>query len=137
MGWSARYVGIPFVAKGRDSRGCDCWGLVRLVYAAERGIDLPQHLYHPRNDWRLIAGVVAAEKLLWKEVSRELRKPFDVVVMRSRWQTEAGTEAAETHLGIITEDGRLLHTTEESRAVTVPLDHVSVRHRINSVWRPC
>ena len=39
--WWNKYVGIPY-APGMSSRdGCDCWGLVRLVYREEFGTLLP------------------------------------------------------------------------------------------------
>lgn len=29
--WTAGYVGIPFIVKGRSLKGLDCWGLVQRV----------------------------------------------------------------------------------------------------------
>ena len=35
------FVGIPHADLGRDRAGCDCYGLLRLVYAEDLGIALP------------------------------------------------------------------------------------------------
>lgn len=32
-----KYLSLPYVDYGRDMRGCDCWGLVRLVRRELRG----------------------------------------------------------------------------------------------------
>jgi probable lipoprotein NlpC len=40
--WLKDYVGIPYLKGGRDPReGLDCFGLCRLIYAQEYGIQLP------------------------------------------------------------------------------------------------
>lgn len=42
MMW-ANYVGIPFADHGSSAEGVDCWGLVRMVLAAEKGWQLPSY----------------------------------------------------------------------------------------------
>lgn len=39
--WWNNYIGIPYMSMGCSKEGCDCWGLVRLVYKQEFGIDIP------------------------------------------------------------------------------------------------
>lgn len=41
------YVGLPWRLGGRDRRGLDCFGLVRLVLAEQAGISLPDWLDDP------------------------------------------------------------------------------------------
>lgn len=35
------YIGIPWAKGGHDFKGCDCWGLFRLFFKTEYGIELP------------------------------------------------------------------------------------------------
>lgn len=42
MHWAAKYIGIPYKAGSRGPDEVDCWGLVRMVYANEFCISLPE-----------------------------------------------------------------------------------------------
>lgn len=39
--WITAYIGLPFLEKGRTRAGLDCWGLIRLAYAEQAGVELP------------------------------------------------------------------------------------------------
>jgi cell wall-associated NlpC family hydrolase len=56
--WTTRYVGLPYRAGGRERDGLDCWGLIRLIYREQLGIDLPE-----------IPGIVKGDQL---SISREI-----------------------------------------------------------------
>jgi cell wall-associated NlpC family hydrolase len=120
--WAEPYLRIPFREGGRDIHGCDCWGLVRLVLAERAG------LLTPRHDG-LTEDEIERQSHVWPEVSREAAQAFDVVVMRQRLTTEF------THVGVVIEPGRLLHTEERTGPMIVDFDHRTVRHRIYSFHR--
>lgn len=35
-----KYMGIPYAHQGRTREGLDCWGLIRMIFQDELGIDL-------------------------------------------------------------------------------------------------
>lgn len=65
----SRYTGIPYRERGHDYQGCDCWGLIRLVYRDKRSLDIRDirdNLYQLRH-WVRVKGPV---------------QPYDVFVFR-------------------------------------------------------
>ena len=47
------FIGIPYLAGGRDFKGCDCWGLVTLYYREALGLELPDYKISP-EDFKII-----------------------------------------------------------------------------------
>mgnify|MGYP001577899186 CR=1 FL=1 len=68
----SRLVGAPYKKGGSDANGFDCYGLVRFVAHAARGVDLPE------------------KPIGWRRCGRLLGKdapirPFDISGMRRVW----------------------------------------------------
>lgn len=116
--WWAPYVGLPF---GDAPGEVTCWGLVRRIYRDRLGVDLPAYGEIPARDLRRISRAMEAGKDDgW--VEPETPQALDVVLMRG---PQGG--ARIVHVGVLVEPGLMLHVVAASHAVTVPLDHWSVR----------
>jgi cell wall-associated NlpC family hydrolase len=113
--WLNSYIGIPYVFGGRDMKGADCYGLCRLVYQAQYGIQLP--------DWsidqddlstldNLITGALTSGD--W----RDLDEPVDgcfVVCANKR---------AAHHMGLYY-GGGVLHTVRGFSSTYQPMNRFS------------
>ncbi len=127
MSWVNKYVGIPFKDGGRDLKGCDCWGLVRLVYQEELKIELPTYGEISAADLEQVSQAVTAGHDLepWEAISGSEIMSFDVVVMRFYGKRQIG------HVGLVIQGGKsLLHTELNVDSAIVPLSHMTIKHRI-------
>jgi len=117
------YVGIPYLDRGRTIAGCDCYGLLRLVLAELRGLELPSFsdLYVTAADRHAIACLIEGGLEQWDRVAPGLEKPFDGVLMRR------GREIR--HIGVVVERGLVLHVDcgETSRIERYTLPPLSQR----------
>jgi probable lipoprotein NlpC len=97
----SRYISVPFLEKGRNWSGCDCWGLVRLFYANEYKIDLPDYLefYKTTQDREALADLICGEKAGWQEVTEP--QEGDVIIVNMR--------GVPMHVGVVTRLGYMLH----------------------------
>lgn len=120
-----RYIGVPFLAKGRTEAGWDCWGLVCHFYAEHLGICLPEFGdISPRDLVRVAREMRDGAALsCWSEPKQPASG--DVVLMRS-----ARGGKAVCHVGLIADERRVLHVEEASGTVIVPIDHFAIRGRI-------
>lgn len=131
MSWHHTYVGIPFVDGGRDMGGCDCWGLVRLIYRRELGITLPSYGEISARDLIAVSRAVTFghNGSAWQAVQNGAGRAFDVVVMAYPGKRIVG------HVGLITGAGDVLHTEHSSASVVIPINHWSIRERIKCMRR--
>lgn len=127
MNWWGKYIGIQFVNGGRDGAGLDCWGLIRLVYAEQLGIDLPHYGEVSARDLIRIARSMDADRERWEVASAP--RPFDLVAMRFYGRGWVG------HVGLIVDDRHMIHTEKATAVVCIPLTHFTVRDRIASIRR--
>lgn len=116
-----RYVGLPFVDKGRSEDGCDCYGLLWLVILRELGVELPRYddRYVTGADRREIDALIADELAFWESIPAGDEQTFDAVLMR-----DAG---CDSHVGIVVGGGLMLH---------VAITHAARIERYRSpMWR--
>lgn len=93
--WASQYIGIPYDEGGRDKDiGLDCWGLTRIVYLEQYGVELPlfQDVKYNTNDPRsqlteLEKFVVAEHEQMTRtgtfyEIPQEEGNEGDIVVVK-------------------------------------------------------
>ena len=128
MIWSNNYLGIPYREFGRAFTGCDCWGIVYLVYQSECGITLPtyDHAYHSTEERAEISALIndAKASAVWTQIERP--KPFDLATFRRGTQT--------SHIGIVVTPNWMLHMSEAGARLENYKEPVW-RHRLTGIFR--
>jgi cell wall-associated NlpC family hydrolase len=68
--WVHKYLAIPYRPGGRDRTGLDCWGLLKLVYREQFGIELPEMPLLAPYRVRDAAGLLRSEQSTsWTELA--------------------------------------------------------------------
>lgn len=100
--WCNNYISVPFEEHGRSRQGCDCWGLARLIYKEQLGIDLPALLdYKNTKDSRNIAELYEIEHQEWQEIPLGQEQPFDILVFKIM--------GLPTHIAVVVQKGLMIH----------------------------
>ena len=126
------YVGIPFVDGGRERDGLDCWGLCRLVFKEQAGIDLPRYGDISAHDLLAVARELSRGMAdeTWRRVEDAPRR-LDVVVML---RLDA-VRPTPTHVGVMWDGRNVLHIEELTDSVMVPLKHPTIARRLIGIFR--
>lgn len=120
--WWGPYVGLPF---GEGPGDVTCWSLVARVYRDRLGIDLPDYGEISARDLARVARRMGADSAAepWLPVASP--REYDVAIMRSG---RGGQPIC--HVGIMVNASQMLHVEASTASVVVPVNHVSIRHRI-------
>lgn len=120
-------IGIPWVARGRDRDGADCWGLCLLAARQLFGLQLPEYFYTPEQLLQHAEGLIAHETGpagAWRRVEG----PFDpgtVHVFRIRGHV--------THCGLHLGGDDFIHSLEGQPSAIERLSDVQwSRRRVGS-----
>lgn len=129
--WWTKYIGIPFVEKGRSDVGVDCWGLVKIIYEKEKGIILPSYeeLYETTEDRDILSQTIQSESSAhW--LNPEKPKEFDVIILDMR--------GLPMHVGIVTKDNHMIHCAKGINTAHENFTTMRWRHKVKGFarWKP-
>lgn len=128
MRWLNDYIGIPYRHGGRDMAALDCYGLIKVIYAKEYGIHLPDWVTDKldfKTHDRIISSIVCSGEFT------EIEQPSDgtiVVCYRTRMAYHVGLFFA----------GGVIHSDQTMGVIYEPLNRFEQNYQrvIFGEWQP-
>ncbi|GAA2888186.1 cell wall-associated NlpC family hydrolase [Aminobacter niigataensis] len=123
------FVGLPWLDRGRDRNGCDCWGLLALVYAERFGIELPSFRddYQTAADGDAVSALIDGRRDCWTEIPDGTERPGDAVLM--------SLGGRPRHVGIVIGGARVLHIERGAGSVIESYRSFRLRRRVLGFFR--
>lgn len=130
-----KYLRIPYKLHGSSFDGCDCGGLLRLVFREELRIFLPdwtnQYNSTHREGFKDIADIIGSHTSTMGDfplrVDLEDAQPFDGVALRMGPLT--------VHVGVVVRKGKMLHIQEGEHAIIDDYTGLKWQRRLVGVYR--
>ena len=124
--WHNKYIGIPFLDKGRDIHGIDCWGLVRLIYKQEYNIDLPNFSTdYEADDTEQMRDLLAQYKEGWEKIDG----PTEGCIVLFN------ILGVESHMGIAVSSTHFLHARDGRDSAIESFESVGWKNRITGFYK--
>lgn len=97
------YLGLRYQRDGRERPAVDCWGLARLIYREQLGIDLDPHDTAPWGSSE-VGREILAERGAWLPVERPAIRPGDIAFIRRIGRP--------FHVGVVLDCRSMIHCDE-------------------------
>jgi cell wall-associated NlpC family hydrolase len=123
-----KYIGIPYIEKGRTLKGCDCYGLVKLYYKNELGISIPDSNTCAKTPRRTLAVYLEQISKNWEETTAQKNA---VVAMC----LNVNHPKMVTHFGVMIDENTMLHTYENTNSHIISIDHITVKNQIKGFYK--
>lgn len=134
--WVADYIGIPFADRGRDRKGCDCYGLVRLVLKDRVGVTIPEYGDPCTAELRAAAIRSGRGGRPWSPVAKGEEREFDIAALTDVYLDSRGVfQSAPLHVGIVVAPSLLLHTRRDTASRLERYDRQPLKTSIDGFWR--
>ena len=122
-----KYIHIPFEDHGRDFDGCDCYGLVRLIYKNEYQKDMPLLInYSNSANGKEVEDLIDHSKPLLNAV--EIEKPTIgcIAIFNIR--------GFSMHMGVYIGKNMVLHVMKGTNSLCERLDSYRLRGRLEGFY---
>ena len=123
-----KYIGIPYVNKGRNFDGCDCYGLVLLIYKNElKKSLLPADSYSNSEDLAQVYPLIKQGIALLDGYEVDIPEVGDIVVFRLR--------GVPSHIGIYVGGNQVIHIMRSTHSCIEKLNSRRLKGRVDGFYR--
>lgn len=136
--WTNLYLDIPFAFDGRDREGCDCWGLLRLIYREQLGIELRAFSEVPAAESPLVLQEMLRQsrERPWSEVPLGDLRAFDVVRMVGHYRgPDGGLHRGPIHVACAIDPATIIHIEPGRGVLAQSITDQQIARRIVAVHR--
>lgn len=123
------YIGIPFKDKGRDFKGCDCFGLVKLYYKNELGIEIPETNITADQPKRIMINYLNEISKNWTKIESPEKNCVVAFAMHEEHPKLV------THFAVMIDDKTILHTLNKSNSHKLSIDDIRVKSFIRGYFK--